>query len=449
MPVINGNVYPVRPDIPALVSTNTTSYTNDDATLTDIPASFPNVPPYPNPAGGSPVPFLRPVGFADNEAWRLYLGKGFAVALDRAAFAARGIDGLEPDASKNPANLAFGRGMAGDENIWWASQGVWGPTLAKYASRFLAGQPLFAQAEFPLPASATPTSTVPVADARTAQLADIRRTTDAEIAANIALYGRPGVPDDKIVAYGSVTLAGIIWGAKAAANVNGQRIWPGSPRIYPEAQGAEGYGTGEIFPPPAGYIRLVSDWTGFEFQSSKPNQTVPVGGRSYYEPPPRTWRNGQPAPPAYSHPNPPLYFGPVGSYSGLNPETGGTLDADPNRDNPNPNTGAEIPPGPPAPPAPAPNPVATLPAPSPDDSLSAPVGGSNPGGAVIAVDARTRDPRQDGPGLVNVIADPLPATARPAGAAADEKPPQWLYWAGGGLLLALVASVIASRRRSS
>lgn len=452
MPVINGQVFPVRPLIPALSSSNTTSYTTDDAVLSDIPSTFPNVPPYPNPAGGSPVPFLRPVGFPDNEAWRLYLGKGFAVALDRAAFAARGVDGLEPDASVNPANRAFGQGMAGQENIWWASQGVWGPTLQKYASRFLAGQPLFVVGDFPVPSVPGGGAQSPVADTRIAQLQAMRVTTDQEIAALDSTYARPGVPDELVVAFGSVTLAGAKWGLKVRANLDGQRIWPGSPRVYPEAQAAEGFGTAQIFPPPDGYIRLVSDWTDFEFQSTKPQGIwmLPAGARSYFEAPRPQWRNGQPIPAPYSHPNPKLYFGPVGSYQGPNPETGADLDADPNRDIPGPVVGPTDAPPPPAPPAPAPpGSGVTLPAPKPDDNLSAPVGGSNPGTTPVAVDTWSLDPDQR-PGPVSSIAAPVgapvpapaPAGAAPAGSR------DTLVWAGLALLALVVVGMMARPRSS-
>lgn len=449
MPVINGNVYPVRPTIPALSSTNLTSYSNDNATLSDIPATFPNVPPYPNPGGQTPVPFLRPVGFADNEEWRLYLGKGMAIALDRAAFAARGIDGLEGDGRTNVANRAFAVGLAGDENMWWASQGIWGPTLQKYASRFLAGELIFQPADFPIPATPGGGSQAPVADTRVAQLQSMRDTTDQQIAALDSMYARAGVPDELVIPYGSVTLAGAKWALKAQANVNGQRIWPGSPRIYPEAQGAEGYGSGEIFSPPDGYIRLVSDWTGYEFQSTKPQGIwmLPAGARSYFEAPKRQWRNGQPIPPAYSHPNPKLYFGPVGSYSGVNPETGGSLDTDPSRDTPGPVTSPTD-----APPPPAPKPPSggggggvVLPQPSPDDGLSTPVGSSNPGTTPVAVDTWSLDPDQR-PTPVDIIAAPVaPSPAAAPTGAAPTGDRDKLMWAALALLAFVVLAMMAKR----
>jgi hypothetical protein len=214
--------------------------------------------------------------------------------------------------------------------------------------------------------------------------ANIKANADAEITRLRSIYGRGAqVPEDRIVTHGLITLKGFIYAEMAKANQDARN--KGCPDIpFPEAAGAS-TSAGLNFPPPDGTIQLgtgevpigvlLNDIT----TPTRNEGPWPVGSHSAYTAPANAFRGGQPAPAPFRFPNPQLWYGPAGTYTGLNPESGLPVSADPGRD-----SGTQTPRPPVA------GTGGPTPAPSGPPAVSGPIppmptGGVGGGGGTVAV----------------------------------------------------------------
>ncbi len=270
----------------------------------------------------------------------------------------------------------------------------------------------------------------------------IREAAEKEITALEATYSRGGaVPYENIVIYSMTTLLGQIFARKAFYN---QMALQYGVVLFPEAQGAH-VGGALNFPPPDGTIQLGTGEApiGVELNSATtPTRTEgpwPIGAHSAYIAPANAWRAGKPAPPPFRFPNPKLYYGPSGNFTGLDPQSGTQSTVDPTRDQ-----GTEGPPPAPVTPKPGPPPATgtNVPAPSPDDSLSLPVGQQDPGGVTVAVDTATFAPTDSGPGNQSTVNQVPTGVVPGAGAVVQDKTgalvAKWGPWIAGALVLFFV-----------
>ncbi len=296
--------------------------------FSDFPATVGTIPDF--PAGnGYPVPVAWNLAINETELMkRQGIARGAANAIDEA----RVSSNLGPVV--NPNSMA----RFGAPEQFWIRWGIAGPTAAKFFTRLNRGEPIFQTDDFPQvatpPATGSPTPSGPTTDPRCAQFGS---DANDDIATLRAQYARAGVPDEHIITrVADQTLAGAIVLRQIQAN-RAARFIGCSTVPFPAVVPAESFAS--WFPPQDGYINFnaghLPSWYIYGDPRMPTTSDGPwrPGDKSSYTSPKPAWHGGKPAPPPFSYPNSiRYYFGLKPGYSGMDPQTGNTVDIPPNVD---------------------------------------------------------------------------------------------------------------------